>query len=65
MDKITEKRNNFLPKKKKKSLLDFIVLMFKTNCKKTLKMNVSAKSRISLDTKCNGDIGFMADYNFT
>jgi len=63
VDKIMAKRNIFFFKKR--HLPDFIVLIFRRNCKKSLKMNINAKSKISLDTKCNGDIDVMAHYNFS
>lgn len=60
MDKITQKRSIFLEEKKK----PLVVLSFKKSAKNPLKINISAKRKISLDTKCSEDIGVMAEYSF-
>lgn len=59
MDEIPQKRSIFLKKKPSDSLI------FKEKVQKNpLKINISAKRKISLDTKCSGDIGVMAEYCF-
>lgn len=50
------------PKKKKKRLA--IVLSFKKSAKNPLKISICAKRKISLDTKCSGDIGVRTEYYF-
>lgn len=51
-----------MDQKKKKRLA--IVLSFKKSAKNPLKINIHAKRKISLDTKCSGDIGVRAEYYF-